>query len=71
MMSLTDTHNSNTDMDMDMLALNSLEPLTSSTASFPREWWKDDSAFEERHFRLPLDSEEHWQVSFRAPATLC
>ena len=50
-----------------MFATYGFEPLTSSAASFPREWWKVDNAFEERHFRLPLDSEEHSQASFRAP----
>ena len=54
-------------MDMDMLAKSSFEPLTTAAASFPLEWWKDDNAFSERHFRLPLDEEEHWQARFRAP----
>ena len=52
-------------MDMDMLARSGLAPLTRLSeykAVFPLEWWKDESAFRERHFRRALDEAEHWQV---------
>uniref|UniRef100_A0A7S4SK37 Alpha 1,4-glycosyltransferase domain-containing protein n=2 Tax=Ditylum brightwellii TaxID=49249 RepID=A0A7S4SK37_9STRA len=51
-------------MDMDMLAKGSFDPIVYSGcgAVFPKEWWRDDDAFFDRHFKLPLDSEDHWQV---------
>ena len=33
-------------MDMGVLAKTRFEPLTTAAASFPREWWKDNGAFQ-------------------------
>ena len=55
-------------MDLDMLARSWFEPLVAGsgdgtyTAVFPKEWWRHDSAYRERHFGDPEDDEDHWQV---------
>jgi len=49
-------------LDMDVYAYRSMSPLLSSSAVFPKEWWKDDEAFAERHENIPEDDEEHWQM---------
>jgi len=51
-------------MDMDVIAKDSFDPIVSSGcgAVFPKEWWKDDQAYLDRHFKLPSDDEDHWQV---------
>ena len=48
---------------MEMAAGWPLEELAAhSSATFPKEWWKDDAAFKANHFRLPRDKIELWQV---------
>jgi len=49
-------------LDMDVYAYRNMQPLLSNSAVFPKEWWKDDAAFEERHENVPEDDEEHWQM---------
>ena len=55
-------------MDLDMFAKSSLEPLVigssgdSYTAVFPKEWWRNDAAYFDRHLTNPQDEEDRWQV---------
>lgn len=48
--------------DMDVYAYRNLDPLLSHRAVFPKEWWRNNGEYEDRHGTLPEDDEDHWQM---------